>query len=111
MPTPLIDSSVIAAVVTAVITAAGSALLWLLKERKRDRDAVKNQENLIVASMLVLLRNQLVTAHKLAITNCVITISEKQSFLETHLLYKNLGGNGPTAHLVEDIGRLHVVAD
>lgn len=111
METAIIDSNVVAAAVTAVVTAAGSALLWLLKERKRDHDSVKNQENLIVASMLVLLRNQLVTAHKLAIKNSIITISEKQSFLETHQLYKNLGGNGPTSHLVEDISRLRVVAD
>lgn len=111
MPAPLIDASVIAAVATAVVTAAGSAILWLMKERKREQSDMKNQENLILTAMLVLLRNQLVTAHRVAITNSEITISEKQSFLETHQLYTRLGGNGPASHLTDDIAKLRVIPD
>ena len=98
-------------IITAVVTAATGLIVWFVQENRKARALEAQKEGVLESAMLVLIRNQLVTAHKLAIDSWQITISQKQSYVEMHDLYIKLGGNGPSSHLLEDLGRVKLVAD
>ena len=98
-------------VITAIITAAVGLLVWFIQENRKAKALEAQKEGVLESAMLVLIRNQLVTAHKLAIDSWQITISQKQSYVEMHDLYIKLGGNGPASHLLEDLNRVKLVTD
>ncbi len=98
-------------VITAITTAAVGLLVWFIQENRKAQALEAQKEGVLETAMLVLIRNQLVMAHKLAIDSWEITISQKQSYVEMHDLYIKLGGNGPASHLLEDLNRVKLVTD
>ena len=98
-------------VITAVTTATVGLVVWFIQENRKDRALEERRDSVLEAAMLVLIRNQLVTAHKVAIDVGLITISQKQSFIEMHDLYLKLGGNGPSSHLLDDLNRVKLTSD
>ena len=98
-------------VITAITTALAGLVVWLIQERRKAKALADQKDTVLEAAMLVLIRNQLVLAHKVAIESWTITISQKQSFVEMHDIYVKLGGNGPASHLLEDLARVRLVSD
>ena len=113
MPDVIFD--LVKVVVPVVATALSGLAVWAIKDARRVKiesaSEAKDAMELMTGAILVLIRHQLVRAHYSAVSREVITISERQSFLEMSQLYRNLGGNGPATHLVEDIKRLPIVPD
>ena len=101
--------------VNIIITAASSAgfglLVWFIQESRRAKETAAKTANAMDRALLVLIRNQLISAHRTAVKTWEITTAEKQSFREMHDLYITLGGNGPTSHLIDDLERVRLVAD
>ena len=98
-------------ITTMVATTLAGLVVWFIQEARKTKALGKRQNDFLTTAILVLLRSQLVATHRSAIERSQITIAERQSFIETHQLYTSLGGNGPTTYLIDDIKRLHVVAD
>lgn len=98
-------------ITTMVATATTGLIVWFIQEARKTRALGRKQNDFLTSAILVLLRSQLVATHRSAIERSKISIAERQSFFETHQLYTSLGGNGPTTYLIDDIKRLHVVAD
>lgn len=97
--------------ITTITTTAAGLLVWVIQENRKTKALEAQKEGVLETAMLVLIRNQLVTAHKLAIDSWSITISQKQSFVEMHDLYIKLGGNGPASRLLDDLNRVKLVTD
>lgn len=102
-------------ILIAVVTALLGLAVWFVKTTKTARDAAVHaaatSEDIMVKTMLVLLRNQLMAAHRNAVSNWEITIEEKNSFHEMHDLYIDLGGKPPASRLINDLDKVKLVVD
>lgn len=97
--------------ITTVATAIVGLLVWFVQEKRKEKALMAMKEDILQAALIVLIRNQLVNAHRTAIDMGALTTSQKQSFVEMFDLYIKLGGNGSTSHLLDDINRVQLVAD
>ena len=97
--------------ITAITTALAGLVVWLIQERRKAKALADQKDSVLEQAMLVLIRNQLVIAHKAAFETLSITISQRQSFVEMHDIYVKLGGNGPASHLLEDLTHVRLVPD
>lgn len=97
----------------ALVTAMGGLLAWFLKEQydaKRQmiaaRAATGALEHTVLTTVTMILKNQLVAAHRSAVSEHCISITERDTFLETYAMYKELQGRPALTHLHEDILKL-----
>lgn len=88
----------------AVLGWIGSSVRKTLKI-SRDTDALMNR------GLTVLLRNQLISAHRRANDSRSMSVTERQSYHEMHDLYTGLGGNGMASHLNRDVATMAIVHD
>lgn len=115
-------AEIFASVVSIVCTGLVGLCVWAVQDTKKSRDeARKAREEARMASvttdmiltkaMLVILRNQMVSAHSRAIREWKITVAEKSSYIEMWRVYRDLGGDGPVIEQIEDLERVKLVAE
>lgn len=101
-------------IVLILFTSFMGFVTWSVKEMSRARrestrsravaeEVARKTTVVITKALVVILRNNMVTSHRAALTSGKITYSERASFMETNELYSDLGGNGPAEDLIKDI--------
>lgn len=84
-----------------VLTALMGYIVWLLKKQKKDRDANSK-------GTMLLLRVQLIEYHdKYTILGSIPSYAY-ENFCEMYEAYHELGGNGMTTKMKEEIDELHL---
>ena len=76
-------------------------IVWLLKEKKKDRDANSR-------GTMLLLRVQLIEYHDKYMEQGDIPSYAYENFVEMYKAYHSLGGNGMITKMYEEIQELHL---
>ena len=97
---------IVTSAMPALVTALGGLLAWFLKEQHDAKRRVDDVEETLIISVTMILKNQLVAAHRSALTARCISITERDTFLQTFNMYEVLQGKPSLSHLHDDILRL-----